>query len=183
MSNQEEIWKDIPGYYGMYKASSFGNIKSYKYKRIKKNKKEVYLSEQILKPGKSKFGYLTVGLTLNKNSHTFYIHRIIAKLFIPNPENKPEVNHIDFNPANNNINNLEWVTSKENKLHSIERMRACKRGEKHHLASITDSTALNIKKDRKCGMKYKQLMLKYNLPEHTIANVCTRNYKHLEKMI
>lgn len=60
-------------------------------------------------------GYQFIILSSNDK---YYISRLVAETFIPNPENKPEVNHIDFNPLNNNVNNLEWVTAQENSRHS-----------------------------------------------------------------
>lgn len=101
-----EIWKDIEGYEGKYMISSLGNVLTLNYKRTGKNK--------ILKPVLLNMGYYVVGLCKNGKQKKHYIHRLIAQAFIPNPDNKPEIDHIDTNPLNNNINNLRWVTSKEN---------------------------------------------------------------------
>lgn len=102
-----EIWKDIPGYEGVYLVSNKGNIK-----RISTNK--------ILKPYENKRnGYLTINLS-NKGRKNLRIHRIVAKAFLPNPNNKPYINHIDGNKKNNNITNLEWCTQKENVDHAIK---------------------------------------------------------------
>ena len=67
--------------------------------------------------------YLIVVVSENGKQKQYYVHRLVASAFIPNPENKPQVNHIDGNPSNNNISNLEWVTGKENVLHSYENIR------------------------------------------------------------
>lgn len=99
-----EEWKDIDGYEGLYQASSFGNIKSLK-------------SNLILKPILQSNGYCHIGLH-NGKPIQYRLHRIIAKTFIPNPENKPQVNHKDGNRSNNNISNLEWCTASENQKHS-----------------------------------------------------------------
>ena len=71
---------------------------------------------------KNKRGQSYLRVTLSKHSKTkrFQVHRLVAKAFIPNPENKPCVNHIDGNPSNNNVNNLEWCTYSENELHSYK---------------------------------------------------------------
>jgi hypothetical protein len=99
MSN--EIWKVIDGF-KKYEASSFGNIRNIK-------------SQKILKPGNSG-GYLNLSLSSdndNGNKKPISVHRIVALTFIPNPENKLTVNHIDHDPFNNNVENLEWMTMKE----------------------------------------------------------------------
>lgn len=101
----EEVWKDIEGYEGLYKVSNLGNIHSIK-------------SHYILKGSIDTMGYRIVNLSKNKTNKHFYIHRLVAKAFIPNPDNKPQVNHIDGNKLNNNITNLEWVTGKENIRHA-----------------------------------------------------------------
>lgn len=77
-----------------------------------------------MKPWVDKHGYLTVGLRRpNKTTEKFYVHRLVAQYFIPNPENKPEVNHKDFNKSNNWVNNLEWCTRAENSKHFVDNFR------------------------------------------------------------
>lgn len=98
-----EKWKDVDGYEGLYKISNFGRVKGKH--RIKSQQDN----------GK---GYLTVHLNKNGKSRWHLVHRLVAKAFIENPENKPTVNHIDGNRKNNNVNNLEWATYSENNLHS-----------------------------------------------------------------
>lgn len=104
MKNNKEIWKDIVGYEGLYQVSNFGRIKS-NYKSI------------ILQPGLCR-GYLIVNLYKNKKSLSQKVHRLVAQAFIPNPENKPTVNHIDGNKQNNYVSNLEWATVKEQNVHA-----------------------------------------------------------------
>lgn len=101
---KEEIWKDIKGYEGYYKASNLGRIKNSKGK--------------ILKQYKNHKGYLILQLSKDGKSKTFIVHRLIAQAFIPNEENKEQVNHINCNKEDNNIENLEWVTNTENKKHA-----------------------------------------------------------------
>jgi hypothetical protein len=99
-----ELWKEIEDY-PLYEASTFGNIRNIKTKRI--------LKSLISKS----YHYVSLINNNNKIRNTISLHRIIAKTFIPNINNKLTVNHKDHNPSNNNINNLEWSTYKEQANH------------------------------------------------------------------
>lgn len=109
-----EVWKDIPNYEGKFQASNLGRIKRLKHTKItdKGNLKDV--DERIETLRNDGENYFTVDLEDNKFHQ---VHRVIAETFIPNPENKPIVNHIDGNMSNNKVSNLEWVTQKENMIH------------------------------------------------------------------
>jgi hypothetical protein len=105
----EEVFKDIKGYEGRYQISNLGNVKSLK------NKKEI-----ILKGGIDSCGYKIVSLIdTNKKQSTKTVHRLVAITFIPNPENKLTVNHINGIKLDNKIENLEWNTYAENMTHSF----------------------------------------------------------------
>lgn len=99
-----EIWKDIPGYEGLYQASNYGNVRSMNYNRTGQVRE---LKQNF------KNGYCFV-LLRRKNC---YVHRLIAETFLENPENKPQVNHIDGDKHNNHVSNLEWCTVSENEKH------------------------------------------------------------------
>jgi hypothetical protein len=108
----EEIWKDIKNYEGLYQVSNLGNIKN-------------ILTKQIL----GKFGkrYYETYLYKNGKRKCFKIHRLVAQAFIPNLNNKSEVNHIDGNRYNNTVSNLEWVTRQENMNHASQhKLLSCK---------------------------------------------------------
>ena len=107
----QEIWKDIKGYEGLYKISNLGRIKSLPRNGTIKN-------ERIIKYSLDKYGYPQVILH-NKKYKCFRVHRLVAKTFIPNPENKLTVNHIDGNKLNNCVDNLEWNTVEENNNHAL----------------------------------------------------------------
>jgi hypothetical protein len=104
--NIEEIWKDVEGYDGKYQISNLGRVKSFRGK-INQNGK-------LLSPFIDSKGYRAINLA----SRWYKLHRLIAMTFIPNPENKQTVNHIDGNKINNDISNLEWATQKENNKHA-----------------------------------------------------------------
>lgn len=108
-----EIWKPIPQYEGLYEVSSYGVIKSLPKQRRGRNNSIVCHKERILVASDS-HGYRSVSLTKNEVHKTFSIHRIVATAFIPNPHNYKEVNHKDENKANNNASNLEWCTTRYN---------------------------------------------------------------------
>lgn len=112
----EEIWKDIEGYEGLYQVSNLGRIKSL----CGFNGKEHYYREKILKGHNNGHGYVDVALynykTKLRQKHN-YIHILVAKAFLPNPNKLEQVNHKNFNKSDNRVENLEWVTRKGNYLH------------------------------------------------------------------
>lgn len=112
---KNEIWKDIPGYEGLYKVSSFGRIKSL----ARKTGKNLHsYPEKLMSPVITVLGYTKITLSNNgKIKHTS-VHRIVAITFIPNPENKKTVNHKDGNKQNNCVKNLEWATYVEQMYHA-----------------------------------------------------------------
>ena len=99
-------WKLIDGFGGVYSVSNYGDVKNNR-------------TGKLMKPRKNEKGYLHIGLTKNGKQKSMRVNRLVAQAFIPNPENKSQVNHIDFNRENNCVSNLEWVTSKENTQYSV----------------------------------------------------------------
>jgi hypothetical protein len=103
-------------------------------------------------------------------------HRIIAETFIPNPDNKRCVNHIDSNRRNNKVENLEWVTHKENSEHASKKGRF-PRGEKSYLSKLN---AINIEEIRRSNLKNVELAKIYNVTKVTIGNIINREtWKHI----
>lgn len=109
----QEIWKDVDGFNGKYRISNFGNVLSVNFLNTGKDK--------LLTPKKHHSGYLMVRLGYGdkRRQKNKTIHSLVANAFIPNPDNKRCVNHIDGNKTNNMVDNLEWVTHKENTQHAI----------------------------------------------------------------
>ena len=115
-----EIWKDIPGYEGYFKVSNLGNFKSLD--RIVKYKNDgtrVYPGKP-LKVEQMQDGYCRIVLMKNSIKKRYMCHRLVAETFIPNPNNKLFVNHINGIRSDNSVSNLEWCTQEENEQHSIK---------------------------------------------------------------
>lgn len=115
---EEEIWKSIPGYKGLYEVSNMGRVKALERIAARGSKGERHRKEQILKL-QCRNLYLKATLCKNGEYKQFQVHRLVAEAFIPNPDGKPVVNHIDGDRCNNQASNLEWVTYRENTQHAI----------------------------------------------------------------
>jgi hypothetical protein len=112
----KEIWKDIPGYEGLYQVSNLGRVKSVDRCILDTTgRKQTKPSKMIAQRKRNhRYKYVSVNLYKDNKIKAHVVHRLVAQAFIPNPENKPQVNHIDENPENNRADNLEWVTAYEN---------------------------------------------------------------------
>lgn len=112
-----EIWKDIDGYEGLYQVSNLGRVKSLNYNHTRK--------EKILKFGKisKNRDYLQVNLCKNGKVKRHLVHILVAQAFIPNPKNLPQVNHKDEDKTNNCVDNLEWISRKENCNYGTRNLR------------------------------------------------------------
>ena len=113
-----EIWKDIQGYEGFYQISNLGNVKSLERVVDKGNGILQHRKERIMNKRESVDGYYVAKLNVNKKSKSIAIHILVARHFIDNPNNYPEVNHKDCNRKNNQVDNLEWCTHQQNVEHS-----------------------------------------------------------------
>lgn len=109
--NLEEVWKPVVGYEGLYEVSNLGRVRSLRYKKIKK------LSL-------TKYGYYIVGFCINYKNNVHLVHRLVAEAFLPNPNNLPEVDYINTDRTDNRLENLRWVTRKENMNNPITIERA-----------------------------------------------------------
>ena len=161
----KEIWKPITGYEGYYEVSNKGRIKSlimwngHRYKTRDKPK--------ILKQSNTTTGYKKVELSKEGVRKSYKVHRLVGIEFIPNPENKPNINHIDFNPINNEVENLEWCTQKENMNYSNTIFR------KRNILSYEDE--LIIIQEYKRGNPASKLAKQFGCSDIVIYNALERN--------
>lgn len=156
----------IKGYEGIYEIDNLGNVYSVKH--------------GILKPY-LKNGYFAVNL-YSKTCKHYYIHRLVAESFIPNPEKLREVNHLDCNKLNNHVSNLEWCNRMRNLKHSYENgLKRC--GEKHGMHKLTENEVLQIRNEYVKNSKDKSLHKladKYGVDWCTIQAIVTgKLWKHL----
>lgn len=114
---KNEEWKDIKDFENLYQVSNYGRVKSLV--KISKINGRVYPTIIMTCHTNTK-KYLEVELCKNGKPHRFRIHRLVAETFIPNPENKPQVNHEDTNKQNNRVDNLSWNTNSENQIHAFK---------------------------------------------------------------
>lgn len=179
----KEEWRNIPEYEGLYAISNLGRVKSLA--RIVKRKdgtRQKY-ETRILRHHISNKGYHQVELRKNSRSKYPLIHRLVAEVFIENPDNKPQVNHIDGNKGNNRIDNLEWVTSSENAIHAF----------KNHLRTPNGPTSLSEDQIRYIREHYKfrdaeystvAMAKKLGVGKETVARVVRGNtYKNVNGFV
>lgn len=169
INSSEEKWIDIAGYEGIYSISTLGRVK-----RLK-GSHQCY-NDRFLKPKTKQNGYQFVCLCIGNSLKYFHIHRLVAAAFIPNPDTKPQVNHIDLNKANNRLINLEWATQSENMLHLNSLAKpaiAYKSGSAHASAKPVRQLDLNgnLLKIWGCG---KEAAIFYNCSEGGIYRVCKK---------
>ena len=107
-----EEWRDIKGFEGIYQVSNEGRVRSLDHVTAGRHWKGKVLSAAV------KAGYPSVRLSNGAEKRSCRVHRLVAEAFLDNPETLPEVNHIDGNKNNNHVDNLEWCTSKKNKVHA-----------------------------------------------------------------
>jgi hypothetical protein len=166
-----EKWKWIEGYKNRYKISTYGNVKSFVGKSIK-----------TMKHSPNSKGYGFVELCYNGGSVTKAVHRLVAETFLKRDNKYLQVNHKDGNKLNNNINNLEWVTARENIIHSyknnLKKNIWRPQGIKHPKAKLTDNQVISIRKEYNNNREY--LSKKYGVSLASISLIINeRTWKHL----
>lgn len=168
--NQEQ-WAEIDGYDGKYQVSTFGRVKSFK------NKKTI-----ILKTYMSGKGYIYVDLCKNSIYTKTGVHRLVAKAFIDNLDNLPEVNHEDGDKTNNHVSNLNWKDGKGQMKHARDVLGFNQDGENSHRAKMTESQVLEMISLYNTGeYSFIKLSKKYNVHHGHLCSIYNGKFwKHLK---
>lgn len=141
-----EQWKDIIGWEGFYKGSSLGRLKSLQRFYFRNGIHKCKVNEKILKQSFDEDGYLLCGLSINNKVISRRVHNILAQVFIPNPENKSQVNHINGIKTDNRVWMLEWNTNAENTKHAYDiGLNISKKGSMSHRSKLSEKDVLEIK--------------------------------------
>ena len=134
----EEIWKDIKGFENKYQISNLGNLRNSN-------------TNNTLKFRKSSRGYLTITIRKKSKVYCYLVHRLVAETFLPNPNNYPQVNHIDGNKSNNIVDNLEWCTASNNQKHA------------YRIGLHVNDTQKMKRMNEKSKLKIKKKVIQYDL--------------------
>lgn len=177
MLSPTEKWKSIAGYEGLYEVSNLGRVRSMPRTEafLKKSNGQIATlcvrqrKEKILKAGQ-RGGYLSVVLSKNGTTHNALVHRLVAQAFIPNSDNKPQVNHIEQPKTDNSVGNLEWATPAEDGQHRVAHdLRP--NGSRLPQTKLTEEQVVEMRDFRAQGWLLRELSAKYDVAESTVSAV------------
>lgn len=165
-----EVWKQIKGYEGLYDISNYGRVRSHNktYRVGLRNNRHATKKGKILKDNVLNTGYCQVALYKNKKNKKKAVHRLVGKAFVPNPDNKPQINHKDGNKQNNHYTNIEWVTARENQKHRFDKL-----GHESATKIKLRCTSLGIEEDSILGLN-KILHEKGVTGKHAYSNLAKK---------
>lgn len=175
-----EEWKDIAGFEGMYQVSNMGQVRSLD----RFDDRGRHLKGRVLAQSINTSGYLSFNPSIDGKANLKYTHRFVALAFIPNPDNLPQVNHMDGNKHNNHVSNLEWVTQKENINHAWDNgLIKNHSGENHALSKLTEDDVRFIRKHYNpdtTDFNQQALAEKFGVKKPTISKIVHRKtWKHV----
>jgi hypothetical protein len=174
-----EQWKEVAGTNGQYEVSNTGFLRTHNWKNAKQTR--------VMKPAMDDRGYMKTIIVVNGKNRNIAVHRLVAEAWIPNPENKSQVNHINFNPSDNRVENLEWCTPKENAMHSYKAGRIKKpvyndgiRGSQNGMSKLTEDQVREIRQKFKPRIYTREMLgREYGVAPSTIKDVILRRWKHV----
>ena len=159
-----ELWKTVKDYEGKYHVSSIGRVKS-----------TIKGGEKILKPRTAPNGYLHVAFYKTSRVTCHRVHRLVAMAFIPNPNELPQINHIDGNKLNNLAENLEWCNARYNQLHAIALgLVTYDVGEAHHMTPFKNEDIFAIREAYKNGDSQQRIADRYGVSQTSIHAIVVR---------
>lgn len=163
----KEIFKPIEGF-SLYEVSNYGNVRNCKTGKLRK----FCMTHN---------GYYRLGLTEKGKQSHFFVKRLVADQFLKGKKEGLQINHIDGIKTNNNVSNLEWVTPRDNSIHSYENGLSSQ-GEKHYRSFLTEDQAREIFKLSKNGVRNKDIASRFGISSTLVCNIkFKRNWKHIHK--
>lgn len=175
-------WKSVEGFEGLYEVSNTGEVKSLE-RFTENNGGKQMRREKLLKQRAGSHGHLIVVLSKDSKTYPRLVHRLVATAFIPNPDGKPVVDHIDTNPQNNNVNNLRWVTIQENALNPLTRKHnsESKKGHPSYYRGFSEETRAKISAALKGRKASEEKRAKLSTAHKNSAKSLETSLKNLEK--
>jgi len=172
----DERWASVDGYEGIYEVSDLGRIRSIE--RLVASRWGTLtkaVSGVVKTPRQQREGYLYVHLYKDGKARKRYIHRLVAKAFVLNPGDLPQVNHMDGDKTNNAHLNLEWVTGKGNCEHAIRnRLYEPARGEQSGHAKLSEDDVLEIRRSVACGELHREAALRFGVGRKAVTKIVSR---------
>lgn len=172
----KERWIEIAGNQETYEVSTSGNVRT----KDRIGVRGYHVKGHVLSQRDNSNGYLRCGMNIDGKPKSYLVHRLVASAFIPNPENKPFVNHIDGNKHNNNVENLEWCTKSENEKHAwLNGLKTdiATKGELHGMHKLRERDVRYIRNNhvRNGGtMKTGELAKMFSVNPQTITEIVSK---------
>ena len=177
----QEEWKPVPGFESLYEVSALGNVRSLD--RFVRSRwgtpKRVEGTQKSF--SSTKFGYLSVHLYSGGRCTKWFVHRLVATVFLSNEQKLPQVNHLDGDKSNNAASNLQWCSGSENCMHAIrEELYAQAKGERCSTAKITEDDVRDIRLKVAQGFMHKELADIYGIGRKAITKIVNhQRWKHV----
>lgn len=163
-----ERWLPVVGYEGLYEVSDLGRVRGLD--RVVNARK---WRGAVMNPSKVERGCFKVALSSGGRKTRFYVHRLVLTAFCRQPKSGEHANHIDFNPSNNRLDNLEWATPHGNMAHSVLWGRTA-HGERNNRAKLTPSAVADIRVRFAGGERQEVLANEYGITQTNVSLVCLR---------
>jgi hypothetical protein len=161
----KEEWRGVFGLEDLYEVSNLGRVR---------NIKGLIMKQRTMR------GYKLIRLSRSNKAFHKQVHRLVAEVFLPNPENKPQVDHKDTDRGNNKVTNLKWVTGSENIKHVFEVGHKDMKGEKNGGSKLTAREVLAIRMSAKSGMKQKDIAELFGITKATVSLIVNKKlWKHI----